>query len=379
MFTTGTKLLIGSAALAWIGAAVYGVAQEGALGTIGLVSAAVALSLLAGINTFVRDSNVSATDTESFETSAAAQATARNSLWPLLSALGITMMALGMATLPAIFILGIVVTAAGLLEWLVQGWSERASAERAYNDEAREVLADPLELPVAGAIVFAVIVYSFSRVMLGMNTKEATVVVFSVLAAVVLAIGTMIALKRNISTPVITGVFSIGIVAVIAGGAIAGLNGEREVHEHETTADLAEENECGPEETHADDKASQTVAAKSNPAATLIFDGAALEIDQAGDDGNSETLTLPRSNPSNIMFLNESDGEARLVLELHPPVDESGVPISIERICTTLVEEGGRQFMTAEFDRPSFALEDEGVAYEFVVAGTDARRRWPCQ
>ena len=368
MFTTGTKLLIGSAALAWIGAAVYGIAQEGALGTIGLVSAAVALSLLAGVNAFVRDSNVSATDTEAFETSAAAQATARRSLWPLLTGIGLTMLALGMATLPAIFILGLVALAAGLAEWLVQGWSERASADRAFNDEARETMADPLELPVAGAILFAIIVYAFSRVMLGMNTKEATVVVFSVVAAMILAIGVLIALKKQLSAPVVTGVFSIGLVAVIAGGAVAGLNGERDIHVHETTADLAGANLCGPEETEADEKASQTVAAKANPAATLIFDGSELEIDEVGEDGQVGTLTLPRSNPTNVMFLNEADDDARLVLELYPAADSEGD----QRVCTTLVEAGGRQILTVEFDRPSFALEAEGVNYEFLVPGTDA-------
>ena len=368
MFTTGTKLLIGSAALAWIGAAVYGIAQEGALGTIGLVSAAVALSLLAGVNAFVRDSNVSATDTEAFETSAAAQATARRSLWPLLTGVGLTMLALGMATLPAIFVLGLVALAAGLAEWLVQGWSERASADRAYNADARETVADPLELPVAGAILAAIIIYAFSRVMLGMDTKEATVVVFSVVASVVLAIGVLIALKKQISVPVVTGVFSIGLIALVAGGAIAGLNGERDIHEHETTADLAEANLCGTEKTEADSHASQTVAAKSNPAATLIYDGSDLEIDEVGEDGQVGTLTFPRSNPTNVMFLNESDDDARLVLELHPAADSEGD----QRVCTTLVEEGGRQILTVEFDRPSFALEAEGVNYEFVVAGSDA-------
>ncbi len=368
MFTTGTKLLIGSAALAWIGAAVYGIAQEGALGTIGLISAAVALSLLAGVNAFVRDSNVSATDTEAFETSAAAQATARRSLWPLLTGIGLTMLALGMATLPAIFVLGLVALAAGLAEWLVQGWSERASADRAYNADARETVADPLELPVAGAILAAIIIYAFSRVMLGMDTKEATVVVFSVVASVVLAIGVLIALKKQISVPVVTGVFSIGLIALVAGGAIAGLNGERDIHEHETTADLAEANLCGTEKTEADSHASQTVAAKSNPAATLIYDGSSLEIDEVGDDGQVGTLTFPRSNPTNVMFLNESGDDARLVLELHPAADSEGD----QRVCTTLVEEGGRQILTVEFDRPSFALEAEGVNYEFVVAGSDA-------
>ena len=115
MFTTGSKLLIGSAAAAWIFAAVYGIAQEGTLGTIGLVSAATALSLLAGLNVFVRDSNVSAMDHEGFESSAAAQATAGPSLWPLLVALGATTVTLGLVTYRSIFVLGMIVAALAAL------------------------------------------------------------------------------------------------------------------------------------------------------------------------------------------------------------------------------------------------------------------------
>ena len=48
MFTTGSKLLIGSAFAAAVFATIYGVTQEGSLGTIGLISAAVGLALLAG-------------------------------------------------------------------------------------------------------------------------------------------------------------------------------------------------------------------------------------------------------------------------------------------------------------------------------------------
>ncbi len=113
MFTTGSKLLIGSAAAAWIFAAVYGIAQEGALGTLGLVSAAVALSFLAGINLFVRDSNVSAMDPGAFDAAPAAQATASPSLWPLLVALGATTMTLGLVTNRTFFALGLIAVVAG--------------------------------------------------------------------------------------------------------------------------------------------------------------------------------------------------------------------------------------------------------------------------
>ena len=73
MFTTGSKLLIGYSVLAIVAAVLYGVTQEGTLGTIGLVSAAVALAFLASINVFVRDSNVSATDIDAHATAPAAR------------------------------------------------------------------------------------------------------------------------------------------------------------------------------------------------------------------------------------------------------------------------------------------------------------------
>lgn len=369
MITTGSKLLIGSAAAAWIFAAVYGITQEGTLGTIGLISAAVALSLLAGINVFARDSNVSAMDTESFETSAAAQATARPSLWPLLMGIGVTTLTLGLVTLPAVFIVGLVLVMAAGVEWLVQGWSERASADAAYNAGARNLMIGPLELPIAGAILFGVVVYAFSRVMLGLPSKSATVVAFAVVAAVVLVVGAFLGSQRRFGGAAITGTLSVALVALIAVGAVYGFNGERDIHEHETTGDLAETDECGVEETEADEKASQTVSAKSNAAAELTFDGSALTANVPGSDGDFDQLTLPRSNPSNILFRNESEGEARLVVELHPAVGDDGQPLGPERVCTALVDEGGVQLLTVVFTRPSFAVEE---GYAFTVAGTDA-------
>ena len=368
MFTTGSKLLIGSAAAAAVFAVVYGVAQGGALGTIGLISAAVALAGLAGLNVYVRDSNVSAMDHEAFESSAAAQATVRPSLWPLLVALGAMSVTLGLVTTSAFFVVGLVGIIAGAVEWLLQGWSERASADQAYNADARDLMADPLEMPVAAAIGGAVVVYSFSRVMLGLPSKSATVVAVSVAAAVVLMVGAYVGIKRGVSKVSLTGAFSIAAVALIGAGTFAGLNGERDIEPHHSTAYIAEENECGVEETEADEKASQTVASKSNLAAELTFDGSTLTADVPGFDGDFDALTLPRSNPSNVMFRNESDHHARLVIEMHPAIID-GAPSGPERLCTALVDQGGAQLLTIVFDRPSIALDDGS---EFTVAGTDA-------
>ncbi len=58
MFTTGTKFLIGSTVIASIAALAYGLTQDGIMGTVGLVSAALALAFLSGVNIYTRDSNV---------------------------------------------------------------------------------------------------------------------------------------------------------------------------------------------------------------------------------------------------------------------------------------------------------------------------------
>ena len=368
MFTTGSKLLIGSAAAAWLAAAVYGIAQEGTLGTIGLISAAVALSLLASINLFVRDSNVSAMDHQGFEAAAAAQATAGPSLWPLLIGLGTTTMALGLASYRAIFMLGLIALIAGALEWVVQGWSERASKDAAFNSDVRHLFADPLEMPVAAAIGAGVVIFAFSRVMLGLPSKTSTVVAFCVVGALVLAVGSYVGLNKGLSKSTMTGAFSLGAVALIAGGAVAGLNGEREIEEHHSTAYIAHENECGPEETEADERASQMVAGKSNNA-EVVLDESGLTADVVGFDGNFDSMTLPRANPNNILFRNETSEPARLVIEMHPSVDQDGVALGPERLCTALVDEGGVQLLTVYFQNPSFAVEG---GYEFTVPGTDA-------
>ena len=94
-----------------------------------------------------------------------------------------------------------------------------------------------------------------------------------------------------------------------------------------------------------------------------------MTADVPGFDGNFDALTLPRSNPSNVLFRNDSDDHARFVLELHPEVDDEGEPLGPERLCTALVDVGGVQLLTITIGRPSIAV-DEG--YAFTVPGSDA-------
>ena len=72
MLPNGSKLLLGGAVLATVAAIVYGITQEGSLGTVGLIFAAAAIAFLAGIVIYIREADVSAMDTAALTESAAA-------------------------------------------------------------------------------------------------------------------------------------------------------------------------------------------------------------------------------------------------------------------------------------------------------------------
>jgi hypothetical protein len=376
MFTTGSKLLIGAAVMAVLAAVVYGTTQDGVMGTIGLVSAAIGLSFLAALNVWMRDANVRPDDATAAVTSAAARPAPGPSLWPLVGVLGATVVVVGLVSYQVITIAGIAVLVAAVAEWTVQAWSERASADAGYNEEVRERIASPLELPVLGAVGLGVIIYGFSRVMLAL-TKSGTVVAFAVVAALVLVAAFLIAARPRISNGTVAGVCSVALIAVVAGGTVAGVDGEREIHAHETLGELAERGECGPEETEADEEASQTVSAKSNVAVTVtLTDAGELTYDQPGPDLGG-VLSLQRSNATNVLFRNETDEERRLNADVGPVAGDVGAASTdteqaeerTRTICTALVEPGGVQLLTITYAKPSSSVED---GYRFYVPGVDS-------
>ncbi len=397
MFTTGSKLLIGSAVLATLAAVVYGVTQVDSLGIVGLVSAALALSFLAGVNVWARDSNVSAMDATAVASSEAADVPPGNSIWPMVFAVGAATVLLGLVTQQSIFTIGIVILFAAGAQWTIQAWAEAASADPAVNETVRSRLANPLEYPLLGAVAVGGIAFSLSRVMLWLS-KTNTVIAFVVLAAIVAAIAFFFAFRPSVTRGAIGGALAVGAVAIVAGGVAAGVDGERDIHVHETTADLAAEGFCAsPEEGEPDENASQTVAVKANLAAeiTLTRSGT-LEFDVPGPlEEGGLGLTLPRANPNNILFRNDSGEHRRLSLDLgmltedeiaaveeaaaedeahgdEAHGDESHEPFDRRQLCTTLIESGSAQLLTFTIAEPSQIYEDDPEAYRFFVPGTDA-------
>ena len=201
MFTTGSKLLIGATTLSVVGAVVYANCtdgSEGFMGTIGLIFAAIVFAFLVGVNYFIHDGTVPSMQQGAQYSAAAAQAPAAPSVWPLVAALGVAGMVVGAVSKPVVFQVAVVVLLAAIVEWMVQGWSERASSDATYNAGVRKRMLNPLEFPVLAAIGLAVVVYAFSRLMLNIS-EGASRVVFIAIATLVLAAAFVLANKRRAS------------------------------------------------------------------------------------------------------------------------------------------------------------------------------------
>jgi hypothetical protein len=374
MFTTGSKLLIGASVLAAVSAIAYGVAQDGVMGTVGLASAAVALAFLAGINIYTNDSNIWDDEISSVETAPAAARPPANSIWPMAFALGAAVLTVGLVTYQAVFVVGVVLLLAAGAEWTAEAWAERASADAAYNAEVRSRIANPLEFPLAAAIGIGIIVYSFSRIMLWLS-KTNTVIAFAVVGVIILTVAFLAAYRPGLRSRAAVGAIAVGVLALVAGGAAAGLDGEREIHPHETTEGLTEEGEeicLSPEEFEADENASQSVGASANVAAEItLTEAGMLDFNVVGPLESPDALTLPRSNPNNVIFINDSDEERRLSVDLTVPPADAAEDEGPMLKCTTLVEPGGRQNITLTIGAPSFAAPD---GYFFFVPGVESAR-----
>ncbi|MFT4773840.1 MAG: hypothetical protein ACI83Y_000250 [Candidatus Azotimanducaceae bacterium] len=387
MFTTGSKLLIGSSVLATVAAVVYGITQNEALGIVGLVSVACAMAFLAGVNVWAGDSNLSALDTTAIATSEASDGPPGASIWPMIFGVGAAAVLLGLVTQQSIFTIGLVILLAAGAQWAVQAWAESASTDSTTNAAVRGRLANPLEYPLLGAFAVGGIAYALSRIMLWLS-KTNTIVAFVVLATVMACIGFIFAARPSLKRGAIGGVLSVGAVAIVAGGVAAGVDGQRYIHVYETIAADAALVCNSPEEFEVDEGASQTVSTKSGTYTISLTADGNLEFDVPGPvNAGAEAISMPRSNANNIVFRNDSGETRRLTLDLGPAPVEEGAAAEEEGhsageehgdksdrnlTCTPLVEDGGAQLITVKFDEPSFAYADDAEAFRFYVPGTDA-------
>jgi hypothetical protein len=386
MFTTGSKFFIGATAITAVAAVLFGITKGGAVGwtaTVGLVFAAIAFALLAGINYANRDCNVSGVRQGGGAGSAADQPPVAPSVWPAATALGGALLVVGADTYPVVFKIGVIVLLAAGFEWLAQAWSERASNDSAYNRSLRQRLLQPIEFPVGAAAFAAVFIYSFSRVMLWIS-KDSGPVVFVGVGAIVLAAGALLAVYPQVNKGIVAAAGGLAMVALVGTGAVMALDGQRRIEPYPVTAEeeYTEEICKAPGEVKGDKhleeidaKAGKNVAITSNIAVTVTLDEDGSLMASPIGRKPTTTITVARSNPTNVRFINDSGEPRRLTVELgkfpSPTQDEALEGVEYEApkvICTSLVEEGGEAMLTLKFPKPS---DYSATPYRIFVPGND--------
>ncbi len=375
MVRNGSKLLIGLAVASLVAFVVYGATQSwGSLGVVGLAGALVTFILLAVLTVESGEGDVDPT-TSAAATAAATAPAPGASLWPLAGALGAGLVVVGLVTHQMVFILGVAALVAVFVEWLVQAWAERASADRGYNVEVRRRLMFPLELPIAAALGLGVVIWSFSRIMLAVD-KSTGAIVFIVAAALVLLFGFLFAMGRSIGRTLVAAICTIGGVGILAAGIAGASSGERDQLIEAYEEGHYTHKKCGPEKDKYFDKhALRHVSMKSAIAGRVILENGRLRGEMLGI-GEQELITIARMNPSDILFENRDAGDYRLAVYLGqaPRTDEEGNPVEgpdgqplLEEVidCTQLKKEGEEGMLTLTVPKPS----NPNDPYRFYIPG----------
>ncbi len=370
MFTTGSKLFFGATVLSVVGAIVFAITTggpTGLMGTVGLLSLASIFGFLGGINFFNADGNVPALQPGAQHTAAAAQRPVGGSVWPLVAAVSLGGVVVGTISKPVVFKVSVGILLVATIEWMVQGWSERASADAGYNAGIRKRLLHPLEFPIVGAVGLGVVVYSFSRIMLTVS-KEATPWVFMMIGAMIAFGAFLFAGKRKIGSGAIIGVCSIGAVALLGVGVASARQGQRTIEQHPTTAGSGLCLEGGTE-AEIDDHSSQDVSAKSNIDSNIYLqaDGT-MNARIAGftkPEDNFDTITVSRSTAVRIRFHNESSSPQRLTARLGTFGADKEVVM-----CTTAVNPGKEAFLNFKIPKTNAA---SSTPIQFEVPGVEGQ------
>jgi plastocyanin len=226
-----SKLLFAVAGLALALAAGYAVAVGERSGVALLVSAAVAAAVLGGTFLATRDTApfVAADAPPPDARATTPGAPGRGSVFPLLSALAVGIIAVGAAVGAPIGFAGLGVALLVGLGWFGKAWSEHPTWVPRVRERVSYRFLVPFSLPLLMLVLVLVIAVSMSRVLLAIDKEAATVVAIAV-AIVLLTVFWVIAARPRMQSGVLTSLAVVAGLATIGAGVAGAVQGEREFH-----------------------------------------------------------------------------------------------------------------------------------------------------
>jgi hypothetical protein len=248
MTTTASKLFLGGALAALLGAWAYGWGTGGGLtgvmlfglkGGVGELAGYTVLSMTALVlltlgtaTSLLRDADPETQAAAArLETAPPVTVPAAPSYWPVLGALSAVVGIVGLVASPVVFVIGALGVLLVMLEWMVSAWAERATGDPDVNRQIRNRLMYPIEIPVGGALVILVLVVSISRVLLTLDRNVASTIAI-VIGGLITAGAFFVAYRPKLSKDAIAVMLAVGAVVLIGGGIWAAADGPRNFEHH---------------------------------------------------------------------------------------------------------------------------------------------------
>ena len=352
MITPGSKYFLGLTGLGLVSAVLYCfLVNPSDLGAYALFGLFISAALIAGFSIFTSDGD---TDSVAEAVEANTETTAP-SFWPIVFALGGALTLLGIATNEIVFVLGLAVLVGGAVEWVIDDWAEKASADTEFNSFVRHRAIGALDYPGIAAVVLGVVAFLFSRIMLTVSKDEASII-FIIVSALIFVTGFLLAAKpalRGKSTAIIS---VVGALVLAVAGVTSALNGERKELVKYAKEDpySISHRECGKEAgEHYDHEANGSVSLRSGVIATIFVEDGKIRAQEVGLKRDVDTITVRRSNASTILFRNLDSEEYRLVANLGEA--KVGTTDVMEKVgtCTQLTGKNEEQALTVTIPKPS--------------------------
>jgi hypothetical protein len=249
MITTGAKFFFGLAALAIVAGIALSWGSHGGLtgaltggfyggigdhtGYIVLFGAAAASLFAGGMIVAFRDADPEAQRAVArLDVLPEVPAPHNASYWPILGAVAAGCAVVGLVSSSLLFIFGVVLGVAVLLEWMVSAWSDRATGDPEVNQRIRSRTMSPIEIPVFGAIGVVAFVLCISRVLLA-ATEHGSAIVAMTVAILILVFASIYAVAPKAGRTIVATLAVLLAVGVIAGGVIGAAEGSRTYEKQE--------------------------------------------------------------------------------------------------------------------------------------------------
>lgn len=227
MFTQASRIFLPLSAATLFLSLAYQIMTGDVLGSIlllllGVVAAYLSLAVATARHLDVPEPVPAAAGTGAADSLPAIVRSPGGGAWPLAAGLAIS---LGIAG----FVLGPLAVFAALAIGAVTavGWLGRVSAERT----GRYANLLPLGLPVLGLFAIASLMFFMSRILLAVSEAGSTWIALAV-AVLIMAAGTVFALRPNISGRTMAVVLAVAGVLMLGGGLVAAAIGERTIEHH---------------------------------------------------------------------------------------------------------------------------------------------------